>query len=122
MGRLTVSRHHTGELTLQWLPQIQISLNSEYKKVISEIDRQAANVGLVSGGSNNGRLSIYMGGGSNSTNAKVSIDLSGAANQVDSTSLGLSSTNIAAAGTALTGNNIRLDNAAGDFTGTQDFT
>src|SRR5689334_1199580 len=50
------------------------TLNNEYQKVISEIDRQAANIGLVSGGTNNARLSIYMGGGSNSTNAKVSID------------------------------------------------
>jgi flagellin len=98
------------------------TVNNEYQTIVKEIDRQAANVGLVSGGTNNTNLSVYIGGGSNSTNAKVSVDLSGAANQVDSTGLGLGGTNVAAAGTGLTGNTVLLNNAAGDFTGNQNFT
>jgi flagellin len=41
---------------------------------------------------------------------------------VDSTGLGLASTNIAAAGTKLTGNTLQLNNAAAVFTGNQTFT
>src|SRR5215469_328582 len=46
------------------------TLNNEYQTVLSEINRQASNVGLVSGGVNNANLSVYIGGGSNSSNAK----------------------------------------------------
>jgi flagellin len=99
------------------------TLNSEYQTVLGEITRQASNVGLVSGGTFNNNLQVYIGGaGSSSTNATVSVNLSGAANQVDASGLGLSSTNIAAAGTGLTGNNVLLNNAAGAFTGSQTFT
>ncbi len=98
------------------------TLDSEYQSTMKEINRQAANVGLVSGGQFNSKLSVYIGGGSNSTNAQVTVDLSGSANQVDSAGLGLSSTNIAASGTKLTNNTVLLNNAAGDFTGTQAFT
>jgi flagellin len=99
------------------------TLNNEYMTLMKEIDRQAANVGLVTGGQFNSRLAVYIGGGSNATNAQVTVDLSGAANQVDSAGLGLSGTNIASTGTSLSAANvIRLDNAAGNFTGSQNFT
>jgi flagellin len=99
------------------------TLNSEYQTVVGEISRQANNIGLVSGGTFNNNLQVYVGGaGTSSTNALVSVNLGGAANQVDATGLGISSTNIAAAGTGLTGNNVLLNNAAGVFTGSQTFT
>jgi flagellin len=98
------------------------TLNNEYTTIVKEIDRQAANIGMVAGGVNNNALSVYIGGGSNSSNAKVTVDRSGAANQVDSAGLGLGGTNVAAAGTGLSGNSVLLNNATGDFTGNQSFT
>lgn len=75
------------------------TLNSEFSKVVSEITRQAQNIGLNSGGTNNTSLTTIIGGGSNtfsaaSTNQGVQIDLSGAAGAVDATSLGLNSLSI----------------------------
>jgi flagellin len=98
------------------------TLNNEYQTLLKEIDRQAANINLVAGGTANTTMSIHIGGGSNQTNAKVTIDLSGSANRVDSASLKLSTTNVAASGTKLTGNSVKLTNAAGDFTGATSFT
>jgi flagellin len=46
------------------------TLNNEYQALLKEIDRQAANIGLVNGGNNNKVLGIYIGGGSNATNAQ----------------------------------------------------
>ncbi len=101
------------------------TLNNEYQALLTEINRQAANIGLVAGGANNKVLDIYIGGGSTQTNAGVSVDLSGASNQVDATALGLANTAISGGGTALTGNSIRLDNPALSFldgSDTQAFT
>jgi flagellin len=101
------------------------TLNNEYQALLAEIDRQAANIGLNNGGSNNKVLGIYIGGGSTQLNAQVSVDLSGSSNQVDAAGLGIKNTAISGGGTALTGNNIRLDNPALTFlagSGTQDFT
>lgn len=88
------------------------TLQAEFGKVLSEITRQAQAIGLVSGGANNKALTTIVGGGSDSfsaanTNNGVQIDLSGAANRVDSASLGLSGLNIGSAqgsvaGTAIT--------------------
>src|SRR4051812_34679827 len=69
------------------------ALNSEYKMLVGEIDRQAQSVGLNQGGTFAKSLSVYLGGGSGATaaatlaNGAVSIDLSAAT--VDSQSLGL---------------------------------
>ena len=82
------------------------TLNNEYQSMLNEIDRQASNMGLVSQGKFNKNLSIYLGGGSSQTNAQVSVDLSGAANQVDASGLGISASSIDAGGTSLTGNTI----------------
>src|ERR1051326_7483429 len=60
------------------------TLNSEFQSLLGEIDRQASNIGLVSQGAFNRNVSVYLGGGSDQTNAQVSVDLSGTANQVDS--------------------------------------
>src|SRR6476619_2784546 len=71
------------------------TLDTEFQSLKTEIDRQAANVGLVSGGSANTQMDIYIGGGgTNQSNAKVAIDLSGAGNRVDSTSLGVSASSL----------------------------
>ncbi len=80
------------------------TLNKEYQGLISEINRQASNINLNSGGTFNQSLSVYIGGANTAANATVNIDLSGAKNAVDATSLGLSSTTVAGAGTSLTGN------------------
>ncbi len=78
------------------------TLQSELSKVTSEITRQAKNIGLASTGGDEARfnkaLSVFIGGGvdaSGSTNT-VSINLSGANNQVDATGLGLANLNIGA--------------------------
>jgi flagellin len=88
------------------------TLNSEYQSLIKEIDRQASNVGLVNLGDFNKKLSVYLGGGSSQSNAQVAVDLSGTANQVDSSGLNISSTGIDAGGTDLTANNVATLNDA----------
>jgi flagellin len=81
-------------------------MNTEYQALLTEIDRQAANVGL-SVGSHGGRynttISVYVGGGGASqSNSKINIDLAGSGNRIDSAGLGLSGTSIAGgAATAL---------------------
>src|SRR4029078_585023 len=82
------------------------TLNNEYRALLTEIDRQASNVGLDQGGAFNKNLTVYLGGGSSQTNAQVSVDLSGTRNQADSTGLLINSTRIDAGGPSLTGNTI----------------
>jgi flagellin len=88
------------------------TLNTEYQGLLSEVNRQAANVNLNTGGSYNTNLVTYVGGGSNQANAQVSVDLSGANNAVDSTALGIQNSSVAGGGTELTGNSVRLDDTA----------
>ena len=75
------------------------TMNTEYQTMLTEIDRQAANVGLSTGshgGRYNTNISVYVGGGGAAqSNSKIGIDLSGSANRIDSTGLGLSGTSIA---------------------------
>ena len=78
------------------------TLDQEYQQLITEISRQAANIGLNSGGSNNTVVNVYIGGGGNSqANSQVSVDLSGTGNTVDATGLGLTGTNLLGAGTTM---------------------
>ncbi len=77
------------------------TLQAEFSEVLGEITRQAENVGLVSGGTNNKSLTTIIGGGSDTfaaagTNNGVVVDLSGSNNRVDSASLGLSTLDIGA--------------------------
>lgn len=65
------------------------TLNNEFTTLLTEIDRQAANIGLNAGGTYNLSLSVYIGGGNTQANSAVTVDLSGAANTVDSTGLGV---------------------------------
>jgi len=74
------------------------TLNNEYQSLLTEIDRQASNIGLAAGGSLNSNISVYIGGGSTQSNSEVNVDLSGNSNVVTSTGLGLTSTNLLGAG------------------------
>ncbi|MGH9618364.1 MAG: flagellin, partial [Bryobacteraceae bacterium] len=103
------------------------TLDQEYQGLISEITRQATNVNLNSGGSFNSALNVYIGGASTLSNASVAIDLSGASNAVDASSLRLSGTNVlggTVGGVGFSGNSVRLDNPGTTFlaAGTQTYT
>jgi flagellin len=91
------------------------TINNEYQSLVGEVNRQASNVGLNTGGNFNNSLSIFIGGGSNQANSQVNVDLSGANNAVDSTALGLTGTSVGGGGTALTGNSVDLNNTAVQF-------
>lgn len=76
------------------------TLDQEYQQLLNEINRQAGNIGLGAGGTNNTAINVYIGGGGNSqSNSQVTVDLSGKGNQVDAAGLGLASTNLLSAGT-----------------------
>jgi len=90
------------------------TLNAEYQSDLAEINRQAANIGLNTGGKYNAQLSVYTGGGINQANSQLSINLSGTNNAVDTTALGLASTSVTGGGTELAGP-ARLDNTANTF-------
>ncbi len=103
------------------------TLNQEFQSLTQEITRQANNIGLAAGGKYNGVNSVFIGGGNNSGNGQVSIDLSGSANQVDAAGLGLSTASVAAGGSELSGgtpNTVRLDAPGATFlaTAAQTFT
>jgi flagellin len=72
------------------------TLNQEFTTLVGEINRQAANIGLASGGGTtpssqyNNDLAVYIGGGSSLSTSQVTISLSGSANTVDSLGLGIS--------------------------------
>jgi flagellin len=69
------------------------TLDNEFQTLLTEINRQAANIGLssVAGPSSkyNAALAVYIGGGATAADAQVTVDLSGAGNQVDSTGLAI---------------------------------
>jgi flagellin len=76
-------------------------LNNEYQSLVTEINRQAANIGLNTAGTNATALTTYIGGGATQGNSEVTVDLTNSA--VDATGLGLSGTNLLTAGTVDTG-------------------
>jgi len=82
------------------------TLDTEFQGLLGEIDRQAANIGLASGGSTGGRfnvsLDVYIGGGDTQAHAKVTIDLSGSSNQVDTNGLAVNSSAVDTKANALT--------------------
>ena len=64
------------------------SLDKEFQALLTEIDRQADNIGLgATGQANLKQISVYIGGGSSAANSAVTVDLSNAG--VDQTSLTL---------------------------------
>lgn len=73
------------------------TLDTEYQTLIGEINREASNIGLSSTNPTNATtLSVYIGGGQNSTTGSaVTINLQ--AGKVDAGALSLTGTNVAAA-------------------------
>jgi flagellin len=65
------------------------TLNNEFTTLLGEIDRQAANINLDTGGTYATQIVVYIGGGSTQANSEVTVDLSGSA--VDSAGLGIDS-------------------------------
>jgi len=96
------------------------TLNTEFQSDLQEITRQANNIGLTSGGANNQNLQVFIGGGNILANSSVNIDLSGQANQVDTTGLGLANTSIAGGGVTI--GNTDLNTAGTSITVPQTFT
>lgn len=78
------------------------TLNNEFTTLLTEIDRQAANIGLNGGGKYNAAISVYIGGGSTIANSAVTVDLSGAGNAVDSTGLAINTNTVDTAANATT--------------------
>jgi flagellin len=102
------------------------TLNNEYQSLLLEVNRQAANVGLNSGGANNAIINVYIGGGgATQSNSQVSVDLSGTGNQVDANGLGVGSTNLLGAA-SVSNSTVNLNGVVGNLlTGagaTQTFT
>jgi flagellin len=100
------------------------NIDVEYQQLVTQVTQQASNIGLAAGGQLNSLNSVYVGGGNTAANSQITIDLSGAQNQVDATGLGISSTSVLGGGTELTGNSVRLDAPGASFlvSGTQTFT
>jgi len=96
------------------------TLNNEYQSLLSEITRQATNIGLTTGGGNNMSMSVYIGGGNVQANSKVTVDLSGAANVVDAAGLGLGSSSIAGGG--VTAGNVNLNASGNIISANESFT
>jgi flagellin len=92
------------------------TVNEEFQQLLDEIDRQASNIGLSTGGKYNKEMSVYIGGGSTSDNAKVTFDLSGSSNRVDSTGLNLQGASVGASGVELGNANTGNVSAAITFT------
>lgn len=84
-------------------------LDKEFQNVLSEIDRQAQAIGLVSGGEFAKNLQVFIGGGravgstTATANGTVSVDLS--TSKVDTSSLGLTANGVAGSVDVRAGNN-----------------
>ena len=89
-------------------------LNKEYQTLIGEIDRQAVNIGLTTGGHFATALSVFIGGGqtaggaANTANGEVTLDLTGSV--VDTKGLGLRNSTFQVA------SNVGTDISAGSLT------
>lgn len=80
------------------------TLNEEFNAIKTEIDRQAANIGLTPEAPNARSLEVFVGGGDVQANSIVTLDLTDTS-VVDSTGLGINGDNLtdkAAAKTSLT--------------------
>jgi flagellin len=77
------------------------TLDAEFATLLTEIDRQAANIGLDTGGVNNtAALAVFIGGGDVQANSQVTIDLTAAV--VDAAGLGVDGDAVDTAANALT--------------------
>jgi flagellin len=91
------------------------TVNQEYQGLLQEINRQAAAIGLNTGGAYNTNLVAYVGGANTAANSQVSVNLGGINNAVDATALGIQTTSVAGGGTTLTNNTVNLNNVATSF-------
>jgi flagellin len=90
------------------------TLNNEYQSLLGEIDRQASNINLNTGGSFESQLKVYLGGaGSANSNALVNVDLTNSA--VDTQGLALQGTSVLGGGTGFANNNVNLSNSMSTF-------
>jgi flagellin len=112
LGRLQTLASESASGTFQGN---RTTVNNEYQGLLTEINRQAANIGLNTGGVNNTNLTVYTGGGSTQANSQVTVDLSGANNAVDTTALGIGTTSVAGGGTGISSNTVNLNNTATTF-------
>ncbi len=112
LGRLQTLASESASQTFQGN---RATVNAEYQGLLSEIDRQAANIGLNTGGVNNTSLTVYTGGGSTQANSEVTVNLAGSNNAVDSTALGIGTSSVAGGGSGISGNTINLSNTATSF-------
>jgi flagellin len=123
LGRLQTLASESASGTFQGN---RTTVNNEYQGLLTEINRQAANIGLNTGGVNNTNLTVFTGGGGSSqANSQVTVNLSGSNNAVDSTALGIATTSVAGGGTGISGNSVNLSNTAATFlasSATQAFT
>src|SRR5580704_1036737 len=122
LGRLQTLASESASGTFQGN---RTTVNNEYQGLLTEINRQAANIGLNTGGVNNTNLTVYTGGGSTQANGQVSVDLAGSNNAVDATALGINATSVAGGGTGISGNSVNLSDTAATFlsgSATQAFT
>jgi len=112
LGRLQTLASESASGTFQGS---RTTVDNEYQGLLAEINRQAANIGLNTGGVNNANLTVYTGGGSSQANSQISVDLSGTNNAVDTTALGIAATSVAGGGTGIGGNIVNLNNTATTF-------
>ena len=90
------------------------TLNTEYKNLLGEIDRQATNIKLDSNGAYKTQLKVYIGGASSAnSNAMVSVDLSSSA--VDTAGLSLAGTSVLGSGTGFASNTVNLSDTMAKF-------
>jgi len=79
------------------------TLNNELTSVISEIDRQADNIGLGATGNKYAKnLSVFIGGGTDATGATNSVAIDLSSSKVDSTTLAINALDISTAAGAKT--------------------
>jgi flagellin len=92
------------------------TLNNQFTTLLGEIDRQAANIGLATGGQYNASITVFIGGGSTQANSEVAINLSGSGNVVDSKGLGLDTNAVSPATTDTIDTQANALNAIKDIT------
>jgi flagellin len=90
------------------------TLNNEYQTLLGEINRQATNIGLNTGGTNVTNQQTYIGGASSAnSNAEVSVNLVNGA--VDTTGLKLSGTSVIGGGVGFANDTTNLNDPSATF-------
>src|SRR5579872_1019540 len=90
------------------------TLNTEYQSLLNEIDRQATNINMNTGGSSESQWKVYIGGASSAnSNAMVSVNLTNAA--ADIRGLSLKGTNVIGGGTGFANNAVNMNDTQALF-------